>query len=84
MRKLTPYFSAIVGDVAEGLDHDVLEPLVDLALAPEEAGAVLHPLEVGHGHAAGVGEDVGHDQDALLVRGSRRRAASWGRWRPRR
>ena len=78
MRKLTPYFSAIVGDVAERLDHDVLEPLVDLALAPEEARAVLHPLEVGHRHAAGVGQDVRHDEDVLrvqdLVGALRRRA----------
>src|SRR5262252_7616686 len=34
------------GHVAEGLHHDVLEPLVDLGLAPEESRAVLHPLEV--------------------------------------
>src|SRR5262245_25346335 len=40
-------------DVLEGLDHDVLEPLVDLAPAPEEPGAVLDPLEVGDRHAAG-------------------------------
>ena len=55
------------GHVAERLAHDVLEPLVDLLLAPEEPGAVLHPLEVGHRDAAGVREDVGHDEDPLLV-----------------
>ena len=55
------------GHVPEGLAHDVLEPLVDLLLAPEEPGAILHPLEVGHGHPSGVREDVGHDEDPLLV-----------------
>src|SRR5207248_329464 len=28
--------------------------------------AVLHPLEVAGGHAAGVGEDVGNDEDLLF------------------
>ena len=33
---------------------------------PEIALAVLHPLEVAGGDAAGVGEDVGNDEDPLV------------------
>ena len=68
MRKLTLYFSAIRGHVA-GTDWTMMSSSRSLTslLAPEEAGAVLDPLEVRDGDAAGVGEDVRHDQDALLV-----------------
>ncbi|ETH22313.1 hypothetical protein L564_1785 [Bordetella pertussis CHLA-15] len=52
---------------AVGLAHQALEPLVDLLLAPEEAGEVLHPLEVADRHAAGVGQHVGHHVDAVLA-----------------
>src|SRR5262249_34152116 len=53
--------------VAERALHEVDQTRVDLLLAPEELLEPLHPLEVGDRHAAGVGEDVGHDEDAALV-----------------
>src|SRR5437879_3079608 len=53
-------------DVVEAFGHDVVEALVDLGLGPEVAHAVLDPLEVAGGDAAGVGEDVGDDEDALV------------------
>ena len=40
--------------------------LVDGLLVPEEALAVLHPLEVGNRHAAGVGQDIGNHEDILF------------------
>src|SRR5260370_20946434 len=53
-------------DVAEAFGHDVVETLVDLGLGPEVAHAVLDPLEVAGGDAAGVGENVGDDEDAFV------------------
>src|ERR1700716_1410279 len=59
--------SAGVGDdVVEAFGHDVVETLVDLGLRPEVAHAVLDPFEVAGGDAAGVGEDVGDDEDAFV------------------
>src|SRR5579864_3032649 len=55
------------GHVLERMHHDALEPLVHGLLVPEVAAPVLHPLEVADGDAAGVGEDVGDYEDALLV-----------------
>jgi len=56
-----------VGDyVAEAFGHDVVEALVDFGFGPEVAHAVLDPLEVAGGDAAGVGEDVGDDEDSLV------------------
>src|SRR5207253_11450497 len=40
--------------------QDRFELLVHLVLGPEARLQVLHPLEVGDGDAARVGEDVGH------------------------
>ena len=54
-------------DVVEAVDHNALEALVDFGLGPEVAHAVLDPLEVACGDATGVGEDVGDDEDALLL-----------------
>jgi alkylhydroperoxidase family enzyme len=51
----------------ERLAHLLLEPLVDVLLFPEISIAILHPLEVRRRHAAGVGEDVGDDEDAFVV-----------------
>ena len=45
--------------------HDADEAFVDFGLRPEEAGKVLHPLEVADGDAACVGDDVGHDEHAF-------------------
>ena len=53
-------------DVAEALGHDVVESLVYLGLGPEVAHAILYPLEVAGGNAAGVGEDVGDDEDLFV------------------
>src|ERR1700677_3317158 len=53
-------------DIGEAFGHDGVETLVDLGLGPEVAHAVLHPLEVAGGDAAGVGEDVGDDEDSLF------------------
>src|SRR5438094_7640909 len=53
-------------DVVKALRHDVVEALVHFGLVPEVAHAVLNPLEVAGGHAAGVGEDVWDDEDALV------------------
>jgi len=57
-----------VGDyVAEALGHDIVEALVDFGLGPEVAHAILDPLEVAGGDAAGIGQDVGDDEDALVT-----------------
>ena len=45
-----------------------LEPIVDLFLGPEIAVAILHPLEIGRGHASAVGQDVRYDEDATTSR----------------
>src|SRR5271168_614728 len=67
-----------VGDnVVEALGHDVVETLVDLGLGPEVAHAVLHPLEVAGRDAAGVGKDVGDDEDALVGEDLIRDGGSW-------
>ena len=47
--------------------HHLLEAAIHDLFCPEVAHAVLHPLEVGDRHAAGVGEDVGHDEDAFRL-----------------
>ena len=52
-----------VVDVAEGAGHDLPETGDHLVLGPEVLLHVLHPLEIGNSHAAGVGQDVGDDQD---------------------
>ena len=51
----------------EGVVHAGAQPLGERALVPRVALAALRPLEVRRGDAAGVGEDVGHDDDAPLV-----------------
>src|SRR5262249_42501959 len=62
-----------VDNVFKGLAQDEFKLLVDGRLLPEVSLAVLDPLEVGGGDAAGVGQDVRDDEDALvgedLVRG---------------
>jgi hypothetical protein len=63
---LTPFFLGHRPHGAEGLFHDAHQACVDFILGPEKAGEVLHPLEVTHGHAAGVGDYVGHDEGAAL------------------
>ena len=63
----TWYLSEVSENRLEGFAHLGLEPLVHFLFRPEVPVAVLHPLEVGRRHAAAVGEDVRHDEDAALV-----------------
>src|SRR5215472_9692537 len=51
----------------EGILHNVHQAVVHLALPPEESLAVLHPLEVTHGHAAGVAQNVGDSEDPFRI-----------------
>src|SRR5438094_3521199 len=63
-------------DLVERAHHDALEAPVHGVLVPEVTAAVLYPLEVAHGHTAGVRENVGNDENALLLEnlvGRRRR-----------
>src|SRR5689334_21478834 len=53
--------------VVEGTAHHLFEAQVDVVLVPEQVILVLHPFEVGDGHAAGVAQDVGNQEHALLV-----------------
>src|SRR5713226_3163983 len=54
-------------DPVERAHHDALEFLVDLGLRPEELGEVLDPLEIRHGDAPAVREDVRDPDDPALV-----------------
>src|SRR6516162_7888402 len=47
--------------------HVSRDTVVDLALPPEESLAVLHPLEITHGHAAGVAQNVGYREDPFRI-----------------
>src|SRR5215472_8063481 len=53
--------------LAEGPLHDRLQLLVDLVLGPEERLQVLHPLEVADRDPACVGQDVRHQEHAVLA-----------------
>src|SRR6516162_2419523 len=46
---------SVLYDGVETLRHDLLKPLVDEPLVPEEPLAVLHPLKIGHRDAARIG-----------------------------
>ena len=59
--------SSVRDNVVEAFGHDVVEALVDFGFGPEVAHAVLDPLEVAGGDAAGVGEDVRDDEDTLVA-----------------
>ena len=59
LRELEHRLEAALHDLAESLIHDLL--------GPEVAAAVLHPLEVRDRDAARVGENVGDDEDPLLL-----------------
>src|SRR2546425_8840350 len=56
----------ITDNVFESGLHDVLELLVDHRLLPEVALSVLHPLEVGSGHAASIAQNVGNYEYSLV------------------
>jgi hypothetical protein len=53
-------------NIIETVHHDFFEPCVDKVFIPEEALTVLHPLEIGNGNAAGIGENIGDDEDAFV------------------
>src|SRR5260221_7841516 len=57
-----------VENLVEGPSDHVVELGVDLLLLPEECLEVLHPLEVGDDHAAGVGDDVWDHENSALVK----------------
>ena len=57
----------IADHLVESAIHHVEEALVDFAFAPEKALAVLNPLEVTHGDAAGIPENIGDGENALGV-----------------
>jgi hypothetical protein len=52
---------------ATGSAHLLVQFLVDPIFIPSELLDVLRPLEIAHGDATGVGENVRNDQDAPLV-----------------
>ena len=51
----------------EARHHFLLKPFVHLPFRPKIAHAVLYPLEVGNGNAAGIGQNVGNDEDTFVV-----------------
>src|SRR5690348_8296504 len=55
-----------VHDVFKGLAQDELKLLVHGGFLPEISLAVLHPLKVRSGDAAGVGENVWNDKDFFV------------------
>ena len=50
----------------ERVGHDFRKLRVHFFLGPEEALQTLHPLEVGHDHAAGVRENVRNNERAAI------------------
>ena len=52
--------------VVEAVAQDGLQLLVHNRFFPEVPLSVLHPLKVAGGHASGVGQNVRHNEDALL------------------
>src|SRR5687768_4529301 len=54
-------------NIVEGANHDLAQPLIHDFLAPIVAFAILYPLEVADGHAAGIRENVGYDEYALGI-----------------
>src|SRR5580704_12285108 len=57
----------VTNNFVEGVFHDVEKALVDFTFAPEEALAVLNPLEITDGDAARVAQNVGHGEDSFGV-----------------
>ena len=56
----------VTDHVIEAVDHNFLETLVDQLLIPKVPLAVLHPLEIGNGDSAGVGENIRNDENLLF------------------
>src|SRR5690348_15962766 len=59
-------FLAVMDHVIERCDLDVLESFVHHAFGPEISLPVLHPFKVGDGDAAGVHQNVRHDEYAAV------------------
>lgn len=49
----------------ERIRSRTIEPLIDLAPAPEETCDILHPFEVTHGNATRIRQHIGYDEAAL-------------------
>src|SRR5215213_1171382 len=58
----------ITAQIVEAGDHLVLESFVHHILGPEVSHAVLDPLKVRHGHAAGIRQNIGNHKHALLMK----------------
>src|SRR5208337_2942661 len=56
----------IADNIVEALGQNAVQLFVDDRFLPEIALTVLNPLEVRSRHAAGVGQDVRDDEDALV------------------
>ena len=69
---------------AIGSAHLLVQFLVDPFFIPSELLDVLHPLEIAHGDATGVGENVRNDQDVPVVQDLIWLRASSEHWIPRR
>src|SRR4051794_1493409 len=56
----------VANNVFERRAHDVIELFVDDRFLPEISLTILNPFEVRSGYAAGVGENVGDDEDVFV------------------
>src|ERR1043165_8683126 len=65
-------------DAGEGAAHRLFQSVADAVFRPEVAVLILHPLVIADGDAAGVGENVGHEEDAAVEE----HAVGVGRHRP--
>src|SRR4030095_2876146 len=59
---------SVTAQIIEAGNHLVLQSLVDYILAPEVAHAILNPLKIGHRYSTCIGQDVGDNEDALLMK----------------
>ena len=46
---------------------NILQPFLNVRSFPEKTLRILHPFEVRHDHATGVGQDVWNDKDPLVL-----------------
>ena len=51
----------------EGGGQNILQALLNIRSFPKKSLHILHPFEVGHDHATGVGQDVWNDKDPLVL-----------------
>src|SRR5947207_9767049 len=66
-----PQLHAVLGrccvDVGKCFRHDALQTTVDVVFIPEQLLQVLHPLEVGNGNPARIGQHVRNHHDSAVV-----------------